>query len=186
MKCIKEETKKLECYLLVQHLIWISSVTMGYKSISLARFLGKVGRNVEMKAIICDNSLHVHENPSVLVIIVYFASTPLCLLLNNLLCRVLVAHRVLNCNPSQILQVFVALYLLVDILDPLTWLEILRKKSSGDLTRNWKILNSVSIEEIVCSIICNFHVLYFSYLKCLNILASVVDYDYESLQVLRH
>ena len=48
----------------------------------------------------------------------------------------LVAHRVLNCNPSQILQVFVALYLLVDILDPLTWLEILRKKSSGDLTRN--------------------------------------------------
>lgn len=52
MKCIKEETKKLECYLLVQHLIWISSVTMGYKSISLARFLGKVGRNVEMKAII--------------------------------------------------------------------------------------------------------------------------------------
>ena len=86
MKCIKEETKKLECYLFVQHLIWISSVTMGYKSISLARFLGKVGRNVEMKAITCDNSLHFYENPSVLVIIDYFASTPLCLLLNNLLC----------------------------------------------------------------------------------------------------
>lgn len=49
------------------------------------------------------------------------------------------------------------------------------EKSSGDLTRDWKILNSINIEKIVYSIVCNFHVLYFSYSKYLNILASVID-----------